>query len=229
MNRRDRMARLQDIAHVADTLRAAPVDAPDFTSSILDRVDAERPFLAPSVRRKLPWVRLGLGACVALSVLAVALTHRWAPSAVQLADQPAPISDVVQCVECAACKQLVSLRPAAMRITEQECSRFLVAMAAAASISENEARPSIGADAPVTMTAILPLSQAVPLDTPAPPAFAAASVNRAPLGVRSLIAPSRSSLAEFSPRLAMSSAEIPRVKVFPTFLEHDLDGLIFPR
>ena len=160
MNRHSRRAKLDNIAHVGETLRAAPIEAPDFTSSILDRVDVERPFLAPSVRRKLPWIRLMLGACVAFSVLSIALTHRYAPKAIQLTEQAAPISDVVQCVECAACRKYIAYRPAALNITEQDCTQFLSAMAAAADIAQNEGRrPTIGADAPTALTAILPLSQ----------------------------------------------------------------------
>jgi hypothetical protein len=227
---------LQAIAHVADTLRANPVEAPDFTSSILDRVDAERPFLAPSVRRKLPWIRIGLGVCVAMSVLAVALTHRWAPKAVQLVEQPAPISDVVQCVECAAQQHLVNIRPVAFRVTEKDASEFLTALAAAASIAEGEGRPSIGKDAPVTMTALLPLSQAVSLETPAAPAFGSAPSApstfvsaRSTRGFHDLLSLQQSTLADSSPRVLMSSAEFPKAKVFPTFFEHDLDGVVFPR
>ena len=67
VNRRQRQERLHDIRQVADSLRDAPIEAPDFTGSILDRVDVERPFLAPSVRRRLPWIRIGLGACVAMT------------------------------------------------------------------------------------------------------------------------------------------------------------------
>ena len=29
--------------------------------------------------------------------------------------------------------------------------------------------------------------------------------------------------------MMMSSAEIPKVKVVPSFLEHDLEGFVFPR
>ncbi len=239
MNRRDRRARLDDIAHVGETLRSAPIEAPDLMASILDRVDVERPFLAPSVRRKLPWIRIGAGSCVALCALSVALLHRYAPRAVQFTETPAPVSDVVQCVECAANAKYTIYRPAVLNVTEQDCSNVLAAMAAAADIAQNEGRrPIIGSDAPITLTAILPLSQAVGLDTPAPPTNLpmVASVRSSPR-LRSPLTHSQSVLPEgaaggsgggMGPVLLMAG-EPPRVRVVPTFLEHDLDGFVFPR
>lgn len=236
MNRPARRARLNDIAEIATTLRSAPIEAPDFTSSILDRVDVERPFLAPSVRRRLPWIRIGLGACVALGILAMALTHRWAPEVVQIADGPAPISDVVQSIECATCQKFASYRPAVLNVTEQDASRFFAAMVTAANASENEGRrPGLAADAPTTVTALLPLSQAVPLDLPASPTNASlattrSSNDRAASRFRASLATSQSVLPDSGgPAMLMSSSDVPKVKVFPTFLEHDMDGLVFPR
>ena len=231
MNRPSRRARLNDIAEIATTLRSAPIDAPDFTSSILDRVDVERPFLAPSVRRRLPWIRIGLGACFAFGALAIALTHRWAPEAVQLADQPAPISDVVQSIECATCLKFASYRPAVLKVTEQDASQFFAAMVTAANASENEGRrPGLTTDAPTTVTALLPLSQAVPLDTPAPHSGTSVASARSANHFRGSLATSQSVLPESGgPAVLMSSDVSSKVKVFPTFLEHDLDGLVLPR
>lgn len=230
MNRPGRRARLNDIAEIATTMRSAPIEAPDFTSSILDRVDVERPFLAPSVRRRLPWIRMGLGVCVALGTLAMALTHRWAPEVVQLADQPAPISDVVQSIECATCQKFASYRPAVLNVTEQDASRFFAAIVTAANASENEGRrPGVETDAPMTVTALLPLSQAVPLDMPAPPTNASVASARPAHNpanrLRASLATSQSVLPESGgPAMLMSSSDVSKVKVFPTFLEHDLDG-----
>ena len=156
---------------MADTMRESPIQVPDFTSSILDRVDVERPFLAPSVRRKLPWVRIGLGGCGVGPTRAVALTQSGAPRVMQLAEQPAPISNVVQCVQCTAIQKLVEIRSASLRVTERDASEFIAAVAAATRVSESDGGQfAMKADAPVKMTALLPLSQAVSLDTPAPPA-----------------------------------------------------------
>ena len=230
MNRPARRARLDDIAEIATTLRAAPIEAPDFTSSILDRVDVERPFLAPSVRRRLPWIRVGLGACVALGALSIALTHRWAPQVVQLAGQPAPISDVVQCIECATSRKLALYRPAMLRVTEQDASQFFAAMVTAANASENEGRrPGRGADATTTITALLPLSQAVALDSPAPPANAPALAARSAARVRDSFTSAQSVLPESGGPAVLISSDVFKVKALPTFLEHDLDGLVLPR
>ena len=239
MNRPARRARLDDIAEIATTLRSAPIDAPDFTSSILDRVDVERPFLAPSVRRRLPWLRAGLGACVALGALAIALTHRWAPESVLLADQPAPISDVVQSIECATCQSFASYRPAVLRVTEQDASQFFAAMVTAANASENDGRrPGLSAELPttgitgitvITVTALLPLSQAVGQDAPSPPASASVAVARSTNRFRGSLATSQSVLPDSGGPAMLMSSDLSRVKVVPTFLEHDLDGLVLPR
>jgi len=230
MNRPARRARLNDIAEIATSLRSAPIDAPDFTSSILDRVDVERPFLAPSVRRRLPWIRIGLGASVALGALAMALTHRWAPEAIQLADQPAPISDVVQSIECATCQKFAAYRPAVLTVTQQDASQFFAAMVTAANASENEGRrPTLTSDAPTTLTALLPQSQAVPLDTPAAPTNAPAIVARSTPRLRAELASAQSVLPESGGPAVLMSGDFSKVKVFPTFLDHDMDGLVLPR
>ena len=236
MNRRDRRCKLDDIAHVGETLRSATIAAPDFTSSILDRVDVERPFLAPSVRRKLPWIRLGLGACVALSILSIALTHRYAPTAVQLVAQPAPMSDVVQCVECGAFRKYAAYRPAMLNVTEQDCSKFFVAMtamSAAADIAQSEGRrPAIGDDTSTALSAILPLSQAVGLDMLAPPTnapIASMASHRSIARLRASVVNDQSVFPAAGGPALLMSAEMPRVRVVPSFLDHDLDGLVFPR
>lgn len=235
MNRPARRARLNDIAEIATTMRSAPIEAPDFTSSILDRVDVERPFLAPSVRRRLPWIRMGLGACVALGTLAMALTHRWAPEVVQLADQSAPISNVVQSIECATCQKFASYRPSVLNVTEQDASRFFAAIVTAANASENEGRrPGVVSDTPMTVTALLPLSQAVPLDLPAPPSNAfvasARSLNNPANRFRASLVTEQSVLSESGgPAMRISSTDLAKPKATRAFLEHDLDGQSFPR
>lgn len=139
MNRRDRRSKLSEIAAVADSLRAAPIEAPDFTKSILDRVDAERPFLARSVRRRLPLVHLSVGAAVCAGVLTMALTHRWAPRAVELVRAPQPVSDVIRCVECSAQSPVEVLRQSVRSVAEVEPSELLTVVAAVASIAEADA------------------------------------------------------------------------------------------
>jgi len=225
LNRGDRRARLNDIRHVAETLRAAPIDATDFTSSILDRVDAERPFLAPSVRRRLPWVRITLGACVAVSALGLALVYRWAPSAVQVAAQPAPISDVVQCVECARYKDMLALRTPGLNMAKADAGELLAAVVKVARLSEGEGRPAgMGADQSIAMSPIPTVTQVVPENVPV-----LVYQQRASYNLFSVAYPPQSMLSDVSGRPVMFSADVPKVKVVPTFLEHDLDGVVLPR
>lgn len=235
MNERSRRNRLDDIRRVAFEMRETPIEAPDFTSSILDRVDAERPFLAPSVRRKLPWIRIGLGACVAFAALSIALTYRWAPKTVQaIAQQPAPISDVVQSVEGCASHKFIPRSINVISFGESDATHLLAAMAAAAKLSEFEGRPvePLGdmGPAPMAVAAAEPLvmpSQVVALRTPgsvAPRADAPLSVQYA-----SSIFPPESVLPSASSRPVIFSADVPRVRVVPTFLEHELDGALLPR
>ncbi len=238
MNERNRRARLDDIRRVAETLRESPIEAPDFTASILDRVDAERPFLAPSVRRRLPWVRIGLGVCVAATTLMVAMTYRVAPNAVRVVSlQGAPVSDVVQCVECAAAARLAPSNfmptPGPMlSVRESDATQFLSAMATVASISENEGRRTMSivplAVATATSTPIAVPTQVVAIDTPAPD-FGRSRGGTMASRFEASVFPSESILSNSAIRTAVFSSDVPRVKVVPAFLEHDLDGVILPR
>ncbi len=238
MNERNRRSRLDDIRRVAESLRESPIEAPDFTSSILDRVDAERPFLAPSVRRRLPWVRIGLGVCVAATTLTIAMTYRVAPNAVRVVSQQgAPVSDMVQCVECAAAAKLapsnfMQLRGPMLSVRESDATQFLSAMATVASISENDGRramtlvPAVAA-AGMSTPIVVP-SQVVGLDTPAAD-FARVRGGAMASRFESSVFPSESILSDSAIRTAVFSSDVPRVKVVPAFLEHDLDGVILPR
>jgi hypothetical protein len=111
---RKRRQRLDSIQQIAEQLRqSADVPAPDLTSSILNRVDATRPFLDGRTRRML-WVgRIALGVSVATVGLGIALTHRWAPDTVDLvSSRPAPLSNVVETVRTEAGVRLVEFRVA---------------------------------------------------------------------------------------------------------------------
>lgn len=140
MNPRDRRNKLWQIRDVADALRSEPVATPDLTSAILDRVDAERPFLAPSVRRRIPWVYASVVMSISACVLAVVLVHRASPSAVQLASEPAPISTLANSVECAACRKIDAFRQsiASDTISAPSPEEFLSTVAAVASVVELE-------------------------------------------------------------------------------------------
>jgi hypothetical protein len=99
MNARDRKKKLSDIRLVADSLRSEPIEAPDLTASILDRVDAQRAFLAPSVRARIPWLRLGVLGGLSVLGLSCMLVLRYAPESVRLVERPAPLTAVVDRVE----------------------------------------------------------------------------------------------------------------------------------
>jgi hypothetical protein len=89
-----RRRRLRDIQDVVSSLRE-PVQAPDLTRAILERVEAEKPF-ADERTRRLVWIsRLGLAASLAVAAAGVALMHRSAPQWLHLTPQSQPLSDVV--------------------------------------------------------------------------------------------------------------------------------------
>lgn len=103
MNPRGRRQRLSSIQQIAETLRQSDdVAAPDLTGSILDAVDAERPFLSAPTRRMVIAGRFALGFTVVCFVAGVALAHRWAPSLFELTARPAPLSSVVENVRSEA-------------------------------------------------------------------------------------------------------------------------------
>ena len=77
MSPRGRRNRLSSIHAIADELRQSSeaVGTPDFASSILSRVEVQRPFLCERTRQMI-WVgRAAVGLSVAVMALGVAL--RW--------------------------------------------------------------------------------------------------------------------------------------------------------
>ena len=132
MNRRDRRNKLSEIASVASALRsdaASQGETPDLTSSILSRVDAQRPFLDRATRRAI-WIgRFGLGASVAMVVLSVCLAWRLFPERMDLSHQPSPLSAVVDTVGTHATTQLVSLRQSIDSVGQTDPNKFIAAMA----------------------------------------------------------------------------------------------------
>lgn len=101
MSPNSRRNRLSSIHAIADELRQSsePVGTPDFASSILSRVDAQRPFLCEKTRQMI-WVgRAAVGLSVAVMALGVALLYRWSPDTAELAGTPAPASMVLRTVQ----------------------------------------------------------------------------------------------------------------------------------
>lgn len=72
-----------------------PIEAPDLTSRIMGEVSRRRGFLPESLRKMVRIGRLAVAACVLLTLLGVALLHRFAPDSVSLVERPAPVSNVV--------------------------------------------------------------------------------------------------------------------------------------
>lgn len=105
-NRRDKLNRISDIASQLRESSPAPTEMPDLTSSILGKVDAERPFLNAHTRRML-WVgRSAIGATVALVALAGFLTLRFAPRMLEPAEVPAPLTAVIDRVQTKASRRV---------------------------------------------------------------------------------------------------------------------------
>jgi hypothetical protein len=105
-----RRARLDEIQRIAEAFRE-PVETPDFSSSILARVDSQRCFLS-SQGRALVWAGRGAAALtIVLVVLGFTLAARHAPETVQaIAAQPAPVSGVISTVSTQASEQLTALK-----------------------------------------------------------------------------------------------------------------------
>lgn len=87
----------------------SPASAPDFSSAILDRVHAERPFLASSGRRwRIALISTGVLALVGLAVGGLAF-GRWSARVVPGLAQRAPLAEVVGCVVDETSRGLQSL------------------------------------------------------------------------------------------------------------------------
>lgn len=91
MSDRQRRARLNDIAQIAGALRE-PVETPDFTSSILERVHAEKPFIAPQTRRWVPVVRIGAVGLSLVTVFAMTLIVFIKPDLPEQLGAPASVT-----------------------------------------------------------------------------------------------------------------------------------------
>lgn len=236
MKRSDRRKRLSELADVSASLRSAPIEAPDFTSSILDRVDAERAFLAPSVRRKIHVTRWALGASVALLVLGVALTVRLVPATANVAGAPTPISAVVRTVENNADMNLDGLRQTIDSVTKTEPAQVISAVTAFAAVSRAvefespaEAPTSLlasGKPSPVFTGPVLPIATAMSME-PASPAASVLPQVLAKWPSRSAQLPTSDVNAIMIRERQSARAALDRLSsgTAPTLFEHEADGL----
>lgn len=93
-------ADLPRCAEVAKTQRIVsmlrePIAAPDFTGRIMGELRDRRAFVPARARRMIVTGRWAAAACIAMGVLAVALTQRYAPDALRLVPQPKPVTQVI--------------------------------------------------------------------------------------------------------------------------------------
>jgi hypothetical protein len=118
-----------------------------------------------------------------------------------------------------------------LSVRESDATQLLSAMATVARISESEGRTTtITATefASAAQPLVLP-TQVIAMNTPAAPAAPKADRGVLAAGLMASVFPSESVLSGSGVRMSVFSAETPRVKVVPAFLEHDLDGVILPR
>lgn len=118
------------------------VDVPDFTASILVRVDERRAFLSGRDRRRVLVTRAALGVSVASVALGFALAHRYAPESVEIAPQPTHLSSVISCVQCEATSRVSSLRQTLNDASEMATPRLTLLVASVAA-SSGAAEPSV--------------------------------------------------------------------------------------
>lgn len=105
-----RRARLNDIAGIVGALRE-PVETPDFTCSILERVHAEKPFVPPQTRRLLPLVRLGAAGAAAMAVFIVTLIIFIRPDLPErLGAPPSVTTELLLSAESGVTDNIVELR-----------------------------------------------------------------------------------------------------------------------
>jgi len=244
MNPKSRRNKLAEIRLVADSLRSEPIDAPDFTASILSRVDAERAFLAPSVRRTIPWVRLGLLGGVSMLALSAALVLRYAPASADLVERPAPLAAVVRTFKQQADAPLESFRQSVRQTVEEtvqsvalaEPSRVLSAAAAAARLPEPAAvvrlSPATFHAEPAPPTSLAggagePVFVGLAAAAPAAPrAENLLLAERPGVPALSVVASARPLLSAetfLGPRLESSVVPPPRSAAFPALLDSGLD------
>lgn len=244
MNGGERRKKLWEIRAAADEIRNAPIETPDFTKSILDRVDAERPFLAPSVRRKLPWIHVSIGLTIAVGVLAAALVRREAPNMLAINPAPSPIMKVVECVECAASERVDSFKQTFVGppSPSAEPTQLIELVATFAEVVESEGRASdrnqIGGSLaalslPGGASQVLPVSSNVHSTTPAVAAANAgslASANRQPDTTPMVrLRPSMPYIPPPAALRGLFAGAVEPDRMRPTLLESDIFSTIPPR
>jgi hypothetical protein len=133
MSENRRRARLQDIAGIADALRD-PVETPDFTSSILQRVHAEKPFVDPATRRWVPVVRLGAAGLAVMTIFAMTLIIFIKPELPeQLGAVPSVTTEFVTSAEDGLASGVAGLRSSVRKLSDAADTRRFIALTVAPS------------------------------------------------------------------------------------------------
>lgn len=110
MSDRRRRAKLNDIAQIASALRE-PVETPDFTTSILERVHAEKPFASAQTRRWVPVVRIGAVCVTLLTVFVMTLIVFVKPDLPEKLGAPVSVTtELVQSTEEGIVTRVAALR-----------------------------------------------------------------------------------------------------------------------
>jgi hypothetical protein len=94
-------ADLSRCAEVAKTQRLIsmlrePVEAPDLSGRILDRIGERRGFLPPALRRMVKGGRLAVAACLLFGILGFAVGRRYAPDFFRLTPEEQPVTQVIE-------------------------------------------------------------------------------------------------------------------------------------
>lgn len=100
---------VEETVEVIDAMRM-PIECPDFSGTVLERLDRKHRFLPARVRRSLRQARLGLGLAAMVALVAVAGAQRFVPRLASIAPPPTPVSDVAQAVRADACRAAEDLK-----------------------------------------------------------------------------------------------------------------------
>ena len=179
MSGQRRRARLNDIAKIAEALRD-PVETPDFTSSILERVHAQKPFAPPETRRWVPVVRIGAVALSLMTVFAMTLIIFVKPDLPeQLGAAPSVTTELVLSAEDGVTTRVAELRDGVRALTEAADPLRLIPLHVAADSAlaqqqdpalTTEAFPASSTPEPAftASTVILPLPAPMTVNRPPP-------------------------------------------------------------
>jgi hypothetical protein len=177
-----RREKLRDIAKIAEALRD-PVDAPDLTSSILERVHAQRPFVDARTRQWVPFVRVGAAAVAALGVFAVTLIIFIKPTLPeQLGAAPSVTTELFNSAEHGVTSSVASLRDGMRSLSAAADPRRLVPAPSSEAFPPEPDAPSMAtvasAPLPIEPVRVTVAPVVFPLQSPLPVSMSYAGLPR---------------------------------------------------